>query len=73
MTLELPAFPDDSLETVTLDQMSKMLHKSPKTIKNLVYKHPERLPARLRMDGRSDFLWRKSTVVAWLEKCEGGN
>lgn len=72
MTIELPTYPDDGLETLTLEQLAAILHKSPKTIKNLVYKYPDRLPARLRMKGRSDFLWRKITVLAWLEQCEEG-
>ena len=71
MTLELPVYPDDCFETLTLEQLAAILHKSPKTIKNLVYKSPERLPARLKLPGRSDFLWRKTTVLVWLEKCEG--
>ena len=71
MTVELPVYPDDCFETLTLEQMAAILHKSPKTIKNLVYKSPDKLPARLKLPGRSDFLWRKTTVLAWLEKCEG--
>lgn len=70
-TFELPStYVDPELETITIEQMALILQKSPKTIRNLCYAQPDKLPPRIKLPGRSDFIWRKSTVLEWLKSCE---
>jgi hypothetical protein len=69
--LTLPsAFIDPELETLDLLQVASILKKEPKTVKNLCYSNPDKVPPRIKLKGRTEFLWRKQTVLEWLRQHE---
>lgn len=56
----------NSLATIGVDEMATILHKTPRTVSEDVYRRPESQPPRLRIPGSSKILWRVVDVERWL-------
>lgn len=55
-------------ETMTIQDLAKMLHRAPSTVATEVTKAPHKLPPRLRLPGSRRVLFLKSDVEAWLNE-----
>lgn len=58
---------DKKLKTLAIDQLSKILHKSPETIRSDLVRNPQSLPPVLRLPRSRKPLWRLKDVEDWLE------
>lgn len=55
-----------------INDLARMIKRSPKTIASEVTKNPEKLPPRLKLPGSRRVLWRRADVQKWLaEHTEG--
>lgn len=58
----------DELKLLGINELSAVLHRSPKTVRSDVTRRPETLPPRVRVPGGRKVLWRAQDVAAWLER-----
>jgi hypothetical protein len=60
-------------EILAVEQLSKLIHKSPASIRSDASRNPSVLPPICRLPGNKRLLWRMQDVLAWLEKyVQGG-
>lgn len=59
---------NENLRTLNAEDLAKLLHRSPGTIKVDSRRRPETLPPRLRIPGSHKLMWLEADVVAWLNK-----
>lgn len=57
-----------SLETISIKELAKLLHRSPLTVAAEVTRAPHKLPPRLNLPGSRKVLFLKSDVEAWLHE-----
>lgn len=58
-----------SLEKLlTVDELAKILSRSPGTIKNQHSENPSKLPPICRIPGSRRLLWRREDVANWLQQ-----
>lgn len=53
-------------DTVDINELAKILHRSPHTIATEVTKAPHKLPPRLRLPGSRKVLWLRADVDQWI-------
>ena len=59
----------DEVRSLTIDQLSRLIHKSVASIRSDMSRHPERLPIWWKCPGGAKRpLWLVSTVEAFIEK-----
>ena len=56
------------MKLLKIDDLAKILCKSPVTIRVDVSRRPETLPPRLVMPGSNRVIWAESDVNEWLSK-----
>lgn len=56
----------DPADTLTIDDLAKMLRRAPTTIATEVSKSPHKLPPRLKLPGSRRVLWLRADVIKWL-------
>ena len=56
------------MQTLTIDDLAKVLNRSPATIATEVSKNPDKLPPRLRLPGSRRVLWLKEDVEKWINE-----
>lgn len=56
----------ETLETLGIEEMAKIVRKTPKTVSEDVTRRPESLPPRLIIPNSRGVLWRKIDVEQWL-------
>lgn len=56
------------MKTVTVEELAKVLNRSPETIRSDVRRRPDTLPVRLKIPGSKQLLWLESDVVTFLQK-----
>lgn len=56
------------IETLTIEDVARLLNRSPSTVATEVSKAPHKLPPRLRLPGSRRVLWLKDDVVRWLHE-----
>lgn len=54
-------------QILNVDQLARMLHKSPASIRSDASRNPSSLPPICRLPGNKRLLWRLQDVLAWLE------
>jgi len=57
----------DSIKTIGVDGLSKILLRAGSSIRADVCRKPESLPPRIKMPSSSRLLWLESDVLEWLE------
>lgn len=57
-----------SVSVLSVEQLAKMVHKSPASIRSDASRHPSSLPPICRLPGNKRLLWRLEDVQAWLAK-----
>jgi predicted DNA-binding transcriptional regulator AlpA len=55
-------------ELLTLDDLAKVLNRSPQTIRKDIRRNPEAVPPRLVLPGTRLLRWRTCDVEEWLER-----
>ena len=58
----------NNIDTMTIDDVAKLLKRSPSTVATEVSKAPHKLPPRLRLPGSRKILWLRSDVEAWIHE-----
>lgn len=53
-------------QLLTIDDLAKILRRSPSTIRCDVTRRPETLPPPVRVPGGRRVLWREEDVQAWI-------
>ena len=53
-------------ETLFLEDIARLIGKTPKTVRYDMCRHPERIPPSFRMPGSRKPIWLRSTVEAFL-------
>jgi len=53
------------MKTIGVEELSKIIHKAPSTIRTFSSSHPELLPPMLIYSGRR-LLWEYDVVVEWM-------
>ena len=53
---------------LSVDQLAKLVHKSPSSVRSDASRNPSALPPICRLPGNKRLLWRLEDVQAWLEK-----
>lgn len=56
------------MKLLKINDLAKILHRSPVTIRVDVSRRPETLPPRLVMPGSNRVIWAESDVNEWLAK-----
>lgn len=56
------------LDTIGVEELAQLLHKSVDTVKADVSRAPDRLPPRLDIPGQKKPIWLVEDVNAWLRK-----
>lgn len=59
---------DTRTETLGIEELAQLLHRSPTTIASEVTKAPHKLPPRLRLPGSRKVLWLRTDVFQWIHK-----
>lgn len=54
------------MQTLTLTDLAALLHMTPRSVQNRMYRDPESLPTPLQIPGKKT-LWSKEEVVKWLK------
>lgn len=57
-----------TVETLTINDLAKLIHRSPATIAAEVTRAPHKLPPRLRLPHSRRVLFLKSDVEAWINE-----
>ena len=60
---------DIVLKIMTIEDLSPLLHRSPKTIIRDIHRRPESLPPRLIIPNSKRILWLEQDVKEWFNKC----
>jgi predicted DNA-binding transcriptional regulator AlpA len=55
-------------ELLNVDQLAKLLHKSPHSVRHDATRNPRALPPICRIPGARRLLWLSSDVESWLRK-----
>ena len=55
------------METLTIHDLSAVLHKSPGSIYNDLTRNPQSIPPRIVIPGSIRLLWLRDDVEAWLK------
>ena len=58
----------NNIDTMTIEDVAKLLKRSPSTVATEVSKAPHKLPPRLRLPGSRKILWLRSDVEAWIHE-----
>jgi len=53
---------------LSVDQLARLVHKSPASIRSDACRNPDALPPICRLPGNKRLLWRLEDVHAWLAK-----
>jgi len=59
------------LETMGVEELAALLHKTPGTINYDLSAAPWRLPPRMAIPGSNRRIWLRATVHKWLEQHQG--
>jgi hypothetical protein len=59
---------DGHATVLSVDQLAKLVHKSPASVRSDASRNPSALPPICRLPGNKRLLWRLEDVQAWLEK-----
>ncbi len=55
-----------ALDTLGIEELAKILHKTPRTVAEDVSRRPEALPPRLLIPNSRKVIWRAVDVEEWL-------
>ena len=58
----------DELKTLTVDDLSLVLHRTVETIRADMRRRPDTIPPSIVIPGSKKTLWLESDVKEWLEK-----
>lgn len=58
----------DLLKTLTVQELSKILRKSPASIYSDLIRNPDSLPCPIKITGSRRLLWLESDVLDWLKQ-----
>jgi predicted DNA-binding transcriptional regulator AlpA len=56
------------MKLLTREDIAALLHIKPATVHDRLYRHPEKLPPRIKIPGSSKPLWLEEDVIDWLRK-----
>lgn len=57
-----------SVDVLAVEQLAKLIHKSPASIRSDASRNPSALPPICRLPGNKRLLWRLEDVEIWLAK-----
>ncbi len=57
------------IKTLTVHELSAVIHRKVPSIKSDLSRKPESLPPRIVIPGSSKLVWLESDVLKWLENC----
>lgn len=58
-----------SVEVLAVEQLAKLIHKSPASIRSDASRNPSALPPICRLPGNKRLLWLLADVMAWMSAC----
>ncbi|MGX9732326.1 DNA-binding protein [Janthinobacterium aestuarii] len=67
MSVEVKSFPE--LGLLSVEQLSRLMHKSPASIRSDASRNPEALPPICRLPGNKRLLWRIEDIAAFFASC----
>ncbi len=56
-----------SIKTIGVDELAKLLHRSPETIRSDARRRPNTLPPMLRIPKTRRLLWLEEDVIVWMK------
>lgn len=60
------------MRTLEIGDIAKLVHKTPRTVREDIHRRPHSLPPRLIIPGSAKILWLESDVQEWINKCREG-
>ena len=60
---------EKDIKTLDIEDLSKILHRIPQTIRKDLCRRPESLPPRLVIPGSRKLIWLEQDVRNWLDNC----
>jgi hypothetical protein len=67
MSVEVKSSPD--LGLVSVEQLSRLMHKSPASIRSDASRNPSALPPICRLPGNKRLLWRIEDIASFFASC----
>lgn len=60
---------ENDITVLTVEQLARLVHKSPSSIRSDVSRNPNSLPPICRLPGSKRLLWLRDDVMQWLSAC----